>query len=118
MKKKFLSLFIIGCLFAGMGLSSQCFAAPHDDIKHNQHKELADKNEHKKPARPVFKKHTQKASAKRHQQVQKHRQAHFKAQKQHQKNVKKYNKSQQKINKQQNKKHNFHRSNNRHHNRK
>ena len=45
MKKKILSLFIIGALFAGMGLSAECFAASshnnhHDYAKNRQHKEF------------------------------------------------------------------------------
>ena len=109
MKKKFLSLFIIGCLFAGMGLSAECLAAPHHrDIKNNQHKELRHK--------PAHKKSVKKAPAKKHQAIKKHQQSKFKAQKQHQKNVKKFNKNQQKINKKQNNKHSFHKKYSRHNN--
>ena len=51
MKKKLLSFLIIGGLFAGMGLSAECFAAPghHRDIKSIQHKELRHRQAHKKP---------------------------------------------------------------------
>ena len=66
MKKKFLSLFIIGALFAGMGLSAECFAASshnnhHDYAKNRQHKEFGlhhrqkaneKKTKHQKQKRP------------------------------------------------------------------
>ena len=100
MKKKILSLFIIGCLFAGMGLSSECFAAPHNN---NQHKEFKHNSAPKKPAKPAPKKQVKKAPAKKQQAIQKHRQANFKAKKQHQKEAKKFNKKQQKIDKKQQK---------------
>ena len=106
MKKKLLSLLIIGGLFAGMGLSAECFAAPghHRDVKNNQHKELRYRPATKKPAKsapkklskPASKKQVKKAPPKRHQAVKKHQQTKFKAQKQHQKNVKRYQKNDRK----------------------
>ena len=93
MKKKLLSLLIIGGLFAGMGLSAECFAAPghHRDVKNNQHKELRHRPAPKKPVKPA-----KKAAPKKHQAMKKHQQTRFKAQKQHQKNVKKYQKNNRK----------------------
>ena len=42
MKKKILSLLIVGMLFVGIGLNADCLAAPHhrDNGRNMQHKEL------------------------------------------------------------------------------
>ncbi len=98
MKKKLLSFLIIGGLFAGMGLSAECFAAPghHRDIKSIQHKELRHRQAHKKPVGDAHKKHAKKAPAKKHQVIKKHQQSRFKAQKQHKKNIKRAEKNNRK----------------------
>lgn len=99
MKKKLLSLLIIGGLFAGMGLSAECFAAPehHREIKKTEHNELRHTHSLKKPAKQSSKKSIKKESQKKHQAIKKHQQAKFKAQKQHQKNVKKHQKNSRKT---------------------
>ncbi len=94
MKKKLLSMLIIGAMIAGLG-ATECLAAPghHRDIKNNQHKEMKHKPILKKHAKPAQKKHVRKAPAKKHQFIQKHNQAKFKKQKQHQKEMKKHQKN-------------------------
>lgn len=103
MKKKILSLFIIGALFAGMGLSAECFAAPlhrgdgqHREVKHKPHKPI--KKAPSKSIKHSPKKHKHNVKKTSHKQSLKNRyKAKFKAQKEHRKSVKQAHKKQKKA---------------------
>ncbi len=95
MKKKILSLLIVGMLFVGIGLNADCLAAPHhrDNGRNMQHKALRHRshspqkvNRHKKPKQKV-----KKAPQHKKFQMRKHK-SNVKPKQKHRKTIKFFHK--------------------------
>lgn len=97
MNKKILSLLVAGALFAGIGMSTECFAAPHGNrgLKNPPHKEMRHQQSqrgHKQFAKKGPKKEIKKAPSKKEFQNNRGH-SKFEKKNEHKKNIKQFNKN-------------------------